>query len=223
MTCILVEDQPPARRILRQFIADVGHLELAAEFGDALGAMAWLRDHRTELLFLDVHLPKLSGLDFLKSLPDPPPVILTTAFPDFALESYEFNVVDYLLKPFSFARFVRAVERVPALPRNAPPPSELFIKSGYEHVRVAVRDLTHIRAARDYTELHLSGRKLLSSEPLHHWLDTLDAQRFVQIHRSYLLNLDHLQRLNRTQVHLIDGTTLPIGRAYRTALMERLP
>ena len=221
MTCIIVEDQPPARRILKQYIGDLDHLQLVGEFPDALQATSFLQERSVDLMFLDIHLPKLSGIDFLKSLSHPPRVILTTAFPDFALEGYELDVVDYLLKPFSFTRFVKAVLKVstPA-PTEPTGPRELFIKSGYEHLKIAVADIRFIRSDADYTELHLPQRKLLSPEPLRHWLETLDPQRFVQVHRSYIVNLDHLVKVTGGQIYLSGDAVVPIGRAYREEFMK---
>jgi DNA-binding LytR/AlgR family response regulator len=112
MHCIIIEDQPPAQRVLKKFIADMGQMELLGTFTDALQALEFLKANRVDLIFLDIHLPKISGIDFLKTLQTRPHVILTTAFPDYALESYEYDVVDYLLKPFSFERFVQAVAKV---------------------------------------------------------------------------------------------------------------
>ncbi|MCB0667491.1 MAG: response regulator, partial [Saprospiraceae bacterium] len=109
MNCIIIEDQPPAQRILKKYIEDYGHLELKAIFPDALQAINLLKSQSIDLIFLDIHLPKISGIDFLKTMPQKPQIILTTAFPDYALESYELDVVDYLLKPFSFPRFVQAI------------------------------------------------------------------------------------------------------------------
>ena len=112
MKCIIIEDQFPAQRILKKYIEDAGSLELIGTFPDALEALEILKLGQVEVLFLDIHLPKLSGIDFLKTLPHPPQIILATAFPDYALESYELNVVDYLLKPFSFQRFIKAISKV---------------------------------------------------------------------------------------------------------------
>ena len=111
MDCIIIEDQAPARRILEKYISDIGTLQLKAAFTDALSALDFLRNEKIDLIFLDIHLPKMSGIDFLKSLSHPPRIILTTAFQDYALEGYELDVVDYLLKPFSFQRFVKAVTK----------------------------------------------------------------------------------------------------------------
>ena len=183
MNCIIIEDQPPAQRILKKYISDVGSLQLKATFSDALQAMEFLKTEPVELIFLDIHLPKLSGIDFLKNMPNPPQVILTTAFPDYALESYELNVVDYLLKPFSFQRFVKAVSKVAEKKQPAAPPEavaesriprrEVFIKSGYEFIKITIQDITHIQADADYTELFVAGKKVLSSEPLRYWLENM--------------------------------------------------
>ena len=116
--CIIIEDQLPAQRILKKYIEDIGTLNLLATFSDAIKAIDFIKDHKVELIFLDIHLPKLSGIDFLKTLIDPPKIILTTAFPNYALESYEFDVVDYLLKPFSFQRFIKAVSKVNGIEAN---------------------------------------------------------------------------------------------------------
>jgi len=172
MTCIIIEDQPPAQRILKKYIQDLGTLELKATFSDAIQALDYLKSEKIDLIFLDIHLPKISGIDFLKTATNPPAVILTTAFPDYALESYNFDVVDYLLKPFSFARFLKAVSKVPIpsdaisnkeVEKNYLSPQSIFIKSGYEHIKVAIDDIFFIKSDGDYTEIHTSTKKHLSS------------------------------------------------------------
>jgi len=228
MNCIIVEDQPPAQRILKKYISDIGTLQLKATFPDAIQALDYLKTEPVDLMFLDIHLPKISGMDFLKALPNPPHVILTTAFPDYALESYEFDVIDYLLKPFSFQRFVKAVSRVPSGQEQPPTvgstdkaTGEIFIKSGYEHVKVVLDEILYIKSDADYTELVLPGKKHLSSEPLRHWLETLNPRQFTQIHKSYIINTAKVEKVSSTQVFLEDGTALPIGRAYKEAFMQR--
>ncbi len=230
MNCIIVEDQPPAQRILRKYIEDVETLELKATFSNALEAMDFLKTESVELIFLDIHLPKLSGMDFLKSLVHPPNVILTTAFPDYALESYEFDVVDYLLKPFSFQRFVKAVAKVPNEKgsidnpkETAPhsPPKAFFIKSGYEHIKVHTDDILYIQSDADYTEIVLPKKKHLSSESLKYWLDTLSASQFVRIHKSYIINASKIEKIAGNQVFLEQGPVIPIGRAYKDDFLNK--
>lgn len=225
MTCLIIEDQPPAQRILKKYIADYGSLDLRATYPDALQAADHLRREEVDLLFLDINLPKLSGLDFLKSLPDPPAVILTTAYSEFALEGYELDVVDYLLKPFSFQRFVKAVNKVPvskpAIPA-AEPLTDIFIKSGYEHVRVNLLEVHYLRAGSDYTELVTANKKHLSPDSLRNWLDRLDGQQFLQVHKSYVVNLHHVERVIGNEIFLPGRISVPIGRTYKDEFLDRL-
>lgn len=228
MTCIIIEDQLPAQRILSKYIHDFGSLTLLASFSNALHALEFLQTNKVDLLFLDIHLPKLSGLDFLKTLTNPPQVILTTAFPDYALESYECSVVDYLLKPFSFQRFLKAVAKVSLPTKNnlsegtSTFPKNLFIKTGYEHIKIVVQDILYIKSDADYTELFLAEKKYLSTEPLRHWEETLDGQSFIRIQKSYLVNISKIERISGNTAYLTGGTSIPIGRAYKEHFINKL-
>ncbi|MFC4096377.1 LytR/AlgR family response regulator transcription factor [Euzebyella saccharophila] len=232
MRCIIIEDQPPAQRILKKYIDDMGALELRGVFSDAIQAMEFIGKEPIDLMFLDIHLPKISGIDFLKSMQNPPKVILTTAFPDYALESYEFNVVDYLLKPFSFQRFVKAVSKVSLktiIPQgdtvavsSKEHPKEIYIKSGYEHIKVVIADIIHIESDADYTEIIIEHKKHLSSESLKFWEDTLPSDQFFRIHRSHIINTEKIEKLVGNQVYLLNGSILPIGRAYKDEFVKRI-
>ena len=230
ISCIIIEDQPPAQRVLKKYIADIGNLNLKATFADALLAMDFLNNNPIDLIFLDIHLPKISGIDFLKVVKNKPNVILTTAFSDYALESYEYNVVDYLLKPFSFERFVQAVSKVP-LKKNVENiirntieqeqyPELIFIKSGYEHIKIEVANIRYIQSDADYTEIYTLERKYLSQEPLRYWEEYLDSRKFVRIHKSYILNISKIQKIIGNQVHFEGDINLPIGRAYKEGFMK---
>ena len=231
MNCIIIEDQPPAQRILKKYIEDIASLQLRATFADAIQAVDYLKSATIDLVFLDIHLPKMSGIDLLKSVPHLPPVILTTAFPDYALESYEFSVVDYLLKPFSFQRFVKAVSKVPTQPTSdqtsattdepVPTSREIFIKSGYEYIKVTIDDIVYITSDADYTELLVGGKKLLSPEPLRHWLATLDGSRFVRVHKSYIVNAAKISKVVGNQIYMSNEAVVPIGRAFKDDFAER--
>ncbi|UXX80120.1 response regulator transcription factor [Reichenbachiella carrageenanivorans] len=229
MNCIIIEDQLPAQRILKKYISDIGTLNLAGTYSDALQAMDILNTQPVDLMFLDIHLPKISGIDFLKSLSNPPQVILTTAFSDYALESYELSVVDYLLKPFSFERFVKAVSK--ATEKNLSHEtlrdstlsqrSEIFIKSGYEHIRINLADVYFIKSDADYTEIHLYNKKHLSSDPLKNWEDRLENLPFSRIHKSYIVNTEKIKKIIGNQVYLNDDMILPIGRAFKEVLVKK--
>lgn len=232
MNCIIIEDQPPAQRILKKYIEDIGSLVLQGTFTNAIQAMDFLQNQEVDLIFLDIHLPKISGIDFLKTIQDSPYIILTTAFSDYALESYEFKVVDYLLKPFSFQRFIKAINKVPkplvlesnpqAVATTPEPRKTLFIKSGYELLKVVIEDILYIKSDTDYTEIWLHNKKLLSTESLRYWEEELHAQQFVRIHKSYLLNTSKIEKIAGSRVYLNPNTTIPIGRAYKDSFFELL-
>lgn len=214
MVCIVIEDQPPAQRILKKYIEDIGVLNLVGVFPDALEAMIFLKSQNVDLIFLDINLPKISGIDFLKALPNPPHIILTTAFSDYALESYELNVTDYLLKPFSFERFSKAVNKV--LPNsNSASTNELYIKSGFEHIKIIIADILFIKSDADYTEIITEKKKYLSNESLRHWLEVLSKHQFIRIHKSYIINTKKIEKFSRNTVTISQNHKLPIGRAFK--------
>ena len=227
MKCIVIEDQPPAQRILKKFIADIKILDLKGVFSDATEAMVYLSSHEVDLIFLDIHLPKISGIDFLKTLTNSPNVILTTAFSDYALESYEFKVVDYLLKPFSFRRFVKAVTKAQSMSgavenqADRELKKEIFVKSGHEHIKISVDDIIFIKSDASYTEITMLDRKYLSVEPLRYWLEYLDSNQFVQIHKSYVVNVSRIKKVAGGQISFSADKSAPIGRAYKEEFMKR--
>jgi DNA-binding LytR/AlgR family response regulator len=226
VTCLIIEDQPPAQRILRKYIEDLGTLQLLEVFGDPLKAMAYLEEHPVDLVFLDINLPKLSGIALLKTLKKKPQVILTTAYSEYALEGYELDVVDYLLKPFSFERFLKSVSKVrrPQMESHspaAPARKEHFVKIGYEHIRIAFEDILYLAADGDYCEIFLEGKKHLSSESLKKWIELLEGWDFFRIHKSYLVNIHQIDKVSGNTIFLHDGTQLPLGRAYKDDFMEK--
>jgi len=228
MRCIIVEDQPPAQRILRKFIQDVPTLELVEVFSDGLKALEFLNKESVDLMFLDIHLPKINGLDFLKGIPEPPQVILTTAFSEYALEGYDLNVVDYLLKPFSFQRFLQAVNKVNAkyeqitAKNDASALTEIYVKSSHEHIKVLVKDIYTIASDSDYTEIHLQDKKILSNEPLRHWMEVLGGNQFYQIHKSHIVNTKKIDKISGNLVVLINGAKIPMGRAYKDNFLKSI-
>lgn len=225
MRCIIVEDQPPAQRILKKFIQDVPAMELVQVFSDGLSAMEFLNGETVDLMFLDIHLPKINGLDFLKSIPDPPQVILTTAFSEYALEGYDLNVVDYLLKPFSFQRFLQAVNKVNVKQGrmvDSAPLTEIYVKSSHEHIKVMVNDIYTITSDSDYTEIHMEDKMILSNEPLRHWVEVLGGNQFYQIHKSHIINTKKIDRISGNLVHLTNGSKIPMGRAYKDNFLKSI-
>lgn len=230
LNCIIIEDQRPAQEILEKYISEIGTLRLIGTYTDAITAMKALNNQTIDLIFLDIHLPKLSGIDFLKTLRQKPKVILTTAFPDYAIESYELDVEDYLLKPFSFQRFVKAVSKIksevsPDHDFKQPDQSiqeDIFIKSGHDHIRISTKDIIYLKSDTDYTEFHLTSQKYLSPERLKYWEEKLRDHNFVRIHKSYIINTSRLKKVAGSYVHFDNDVSLPIGRAYKEEFYLRV-
>ena len=214
---VIIEDQAPARRLIETFLQRAAYTPALATFTDPVEAIAFLQTNEVDVVFLDIHLPKMSGLDLLRQLINPPQVIITTAFQDYALVGYELQVVDYLLKPFSFDRFRQAVERI-----KVTEPVAIFIKSGHAHLQVKLVDIVYINSDADYTEINTTLAKHLSSETLLHWEQTLPSNSFIRIHRSYLINLSYVDRKYASRVVLKTGKVLPVGRTYQARLKEML-
>lgn len=229
LKCIIVEDQPPAQRVLIKYIKDAQGLQLVESFHDALFALEFLKKNKIDLIFLDIHLPRLSGIDFLKILNPQPHVILTTAFPDYALESYELNVVDYLLKPFSYNRFLQAVEKIKTSESetkekpttNASLKEEfLFVKSGVEYLKIAPKNILYIKSDGDYSTLHLKDKKVLLPQSLKHWIRKLQDHSFFQVHKSYIVNTYFIEKVSGNQIYL-DEVTIPIGRTFKEKFVKQ--
>ena len=226
LNCVIIEDQPAARRLLARYVEQVPELTLTGTFGDALGALAYLRENAVDVLLLDIQLPQLSGLELLRIMPRQPQVILTTAYAEYALEGYEYAVVDYLLKPISFERFVKAVAKLmlPAAAETpAAPVDHVFVRDERSLVKVAFEEILYIGAEDDYTRVQTTGRARLLAYPLKYWVETLPAAEFCQIHRSYVVRLGAIARVERNAVYLTGRKEpLPVGRSYREGFLAQL-
>jgi len=229
MNCIIIEDQPPAQRILKNYISKMDAIRLMDTFSDAVKAIEFIKQEKVDLIFLDIHLPKISGIDFLKLLTDPPYVILTTAFQDYALQGYELNVVDYLLKPFSFERFVSAVSKVMDREKKAlsaekeiiDTPKELFIKTGHSYEKINIDDISYIRSDMDYTEIIIDNKKYLTSETLRYWIEKLNPVQFYRVHKSFIINTVKIKRVMGNQIYFDKDVSVPIGRTYKEEFMNK--
>ncbi|MFN2396553.1 MAG: LytR/AlgR family response regulator transcription factor [Bacteroidales bacterium] len=225
ISCIVIEDQMPARRILQKYIGDIHELALKGLFFNALDALEYLRNNHVDLVFLDIHLPKLSGIDFLSVLNKKTFVIITTAFPDYALQGYELEVVDYLLKPFSFERFLKAVLKVERLAEStsisteSKIPESILIKAGYDFIKIKFDDITHIQADGDYSHIFCKKKKYHVSYSLKYWKDKLPVSQFIQVHRSYIVNLQLVDKTSANQIEMEDAK-LPLGRVFKKKFQE---
>ncbi|RYY65016.1 MAG: response regulator transcription factor [Chitinophagaceae bacterium] len=227
LTCIIVEDEPLAVKVLAGYIAQVPYLELAGTFSDALLASEYLRGHRVDLMFLDLHLPKLKGMDFLRTLAHPPAVIVITAYHQYAVEGFERNVTDYLLKPVSFERFLVAVNKVgpvatgtTAAPAAATPPSEkdhLFLSIQKKKVKVPFADILYVESQREYVRVVTQRGEYLTKMSTHELEALLPPARFRRIHRSFIVAVDRIDAYTAEEVE-VGGVSIPVGRGYRDGL-----
>lgn len=233
MTCIIVEDQPHAQSILKKYIGETHTLNLLGTFGDALAARSFLNEQTVDLIFLDIHLPKLSGIDLLGIISPQPKIIFTTAFSEYALQGYELDAVDYLLKPFSFKRFLQAVSKAERLTdletdksssvseqKNTSPNGIIFIKSGADYIRIEKSSIKYIKADGDYTWVFTAASKYLANHSLKYWIQHLPESNICQIHKSYLVNVHFIEKISGNQIH-IGNNKLPIGRTFRSAFFTK--
>ena len=216
MISIAIDDEPIALEVVRAHAAKVPFLTLKATFTDAFKAMDYLQKEAIDLIFLDIKMPDISGLDFLKSLNRKPLVIFTTAYSEHAVISFELDAVDYLLKPFSLARFLKACNKANELYQlrnNTGMADHIFIKTGYEQVKIRFEDIYYIEAEGNYINFIMKNSKLLSRMTFTEIENLLPKNKFVRIHRSYLVSRTHIDKIERHQV-FINGIYLPVGDSY---------
>lgn len=219
MTAIAIDDEPVALEIVRSHAAKVPFLELKETFTNAFKAAEYLQKEKIDLLFLDIKMPDISGMEFLETLSITPMVIFTTAYSEHAVKSFELDAVDYLLKPFSLSRFLKACNKAQELYhlRNNNDHSFIFIKSGYEQVRLDLSKILFIESAGNYMNFILTGSKILSRMSMEETLDVLPEKKFIRIHRSFIVALDRIVKADHRRVWIND-VAIPVGRNYERNL-----
>jgi two-component system, LytTR family, response regulator len=225
--CIIVEDEPLAVKILSDFIAQTPFLQLDATFRDAIIASDYLRKNSTDLIFLDIHLPILKGMAFLKTLSNPPSVIITTAYHQYAVEGFNLNVTDYLLKPIEYERFLAAVTKVRTgraqWQKPVDPPGArdfIFITVQKRKVKILFSDIVYIESQREYIKVTTTQNEYISKMSTHEIEGLLPAGDFRRVHRSYIVAIRRIESYTAEMIE-INGTSIPIGKGYRDT-MENL-
>ena len=231
MDYIIIDDEPDAIDVLTHHLGKIPFMELKATFRDPLDALEHLQKHTVNLLFLDINMPKLSGINFPKFLEKPPLIIFTTAYSEYALESYELKAVDYLLKPIEFDRLLQAVMKakevlgqnkagVKASPETSqkPPEQTIFIKSGSEFHQVSIQNIKYIESDGNYVTVHTTKRSILARYKISEVKELLPQQFFVRVHRSYIVALKHIETIKKHCV-VIDGVEIPISSNYREGFL----
>ena len=227
LKCIIVEDEVLAQDVLKSHLARLGSLELVGVYRNALEAESALATREIDIMFLDIRLPGMTGLQFLSGLKESPLVVLTTAYAEYALESYEFNVIDYLLKPISFERFSRAVGKllenrlfsVAAKEADPFPEDHIFIRSNSKFFRVDFSEILYIQGSRDYLKIHTPEYSLITHQTMNDLERSLPSRQFIRVHKSYIVALRHIRTIYGNSIEL-GKTTIPIGVSYKDAVMS---
>ena len=228
--CIIVDDEPLAIEILESYVAKVEQLQLVSTFRNAISAFTFLQQQSVDLIFLDIQMPKLSGIDFLKTLKHPPKVIFTTAFRDYAIEGFELEIVDYLLKPIPFDRFLKGVAKVFHQPIHTSAPSSkhevvsdnyVYFKVDKKMIKTKMADVLYIESIKDYVKVKTTDKEIVTQQKISYLEESLPREQFLRIHRSFIVNVEKIDAYSATDVE-IGKHNIPIGRNYKNDVMKVL-
>jgi DNA-binding LytR/AlgR family response regulator len=227
MNCLIVDDEPQARKLLATYLATIPGCSIAGACRNAMEAYEALQTGKTDLLFLDIKMPVVSGTDFLRSLKNPPLVIFTTAYDKYAMEGYELNVVDYLLKPVALPRLLQAVDKArerwkeKLLAPQEPPPDYTFVKQDNKLVKVMFRDIRFVEDMQNYIKIHLADSVMVVPSTMKAFEKVLPPSQFIRIHRSYIASVSFITAIRSGQIAL-SSLQLPIGISYKDDLLKSL-
>lgn len=231
--CLIVDDEPPARGIMRRYVQEIPTLQLMGECANAIQVLTILQQQPIDLLFLDIRMPQLNGTDFIKTLKNPPKVIFTTAFSEYALEGYELDVVDYLMKPIRFDRFLKAVNKafpvntassglkpvIPGVVEEKKNDSFVYFRADRKMVKVMLDDILYIESMKDYIKLHTVQGVIITKQSISSVEAMLPAKLFVRTHRSFIVSINKIKSFTNELVE-IDKTDIPIGKLFRNGVMK---
>lgn len=224
LRCLIVDDEPLARKGLSEYVQDIAYLQLTVALSSATQANDYIKHHAVDLMLLDIRMPKLSGIDFLKSINEPPLVIFTTAYPGYALESYSLDVIDYLVKPIPFERFKKATQKAFdyfSLTQQRTQPDYFFIKCDHKLEKVAFVDVLYVEAMQNYCILHTPARKMICYITLTHMLEKLPTDRFIKVHKSFIVATEKVTALDGHELK-IGNVQIPISRNLKGEVMMKV-
>jgi two-component system LytT family response regulator len=231
--CLIIDDEPPAREIIRRYVQEIPTLQLMGECANAIQALTFLQQQSIDLLFLDIRMPQLNGTDFIKTLKNPPKVIFTTAFSEYALEGYELDVVDYLMKPIRFDRFLKAVNKayplnvaatmqkqvVSSIVEEKKNESFVYFRADRKMVKVMLDDILYIESMKDYVKVHARQGVIITKQSISSVEAMLPEKLFVRTHRSFIVSINKIKSFTNELVE-IDKTDIPIGKLFRNGVMK---
>ena len=231
--CLIVDDEPPARDVLRRYIESIPSLSLSGECANAIEAMSFLQHQPVDLLFLDIHMPQLKGIDLLRILSNPPKVIFTTAHAEYALEGYNLDIVDYLLKPIQFERFLKAVSKAFQYVRPAPSSVQqnvveenrkepyIYLRADRKMIKVLLQDILYVESMKDYIKVYTANGTIITKQSITSMEAMLPDTSFIRTHRSFIASVDKIKSFTPELIE-IEKAEIPIGKLYRTSVLKVL-
>ncbi|MBT3383495.1 MAG: response regulator transcription factor [Prolixibacteraceae bacterium] len=231
--CLVVDDEPLARDLMRNHIEKLENFEIVAECGDAMKALQALRTHQVDLMFMDIQMPQITGIEFLKTLKHPPKVIITTAYREYAIDGFELDVVDYLLKPITFERFLKSVNKYYQLAqeeiKNVSPVTSghkneeefIYVKENKKVIKVHLNEILYVEGLSEYVQIYTEKKKIITKTSMTNMGDKLPDSSFLRIHKSFIVSLAKIEAFTSTSIE-VPGKELPIGRSYKNSVLENL-
>lgn len=224
INCIVIEDEPLASKKIKEFIKQVDYLNLLETFDNAVDAIGYLKQNRIDLIFLDIRMKRLSGIQFLEVIQTRPKVIITTAYDEYALKGYELDIADYLLKPFTFERFLKSVDKVYTQlkeSQNKKTKEFIFVKTEYRMEKVVLKDILYIQGMKDYLQIHTIDKKIMTLQTFKKLVEILPTADFQRVHNSYIVSIANIKNIERNRIR-IGKDLIPISDTYKDRFYSRL-
>jgi DNA-binding LytR/AlgR family response regulator len=231
--CIIIDDEPLARDLIRNHLEKLDNFEIVAECGDAMKALQELRDKKIDLMFMDIQMPQITGIEFLKILKNPPKVIITTAFREYALDGFDLDVVDYLLKPITFERFLKSVNKyyqvtqeevqnvTPVTEVNPSDDAFIYVKENKRVIKVLLSDILYIEGLSEYIQIYTDKKKIVTKASMTNFEEKLPGDAFLRIHKSFIVSISRIEAFTAHTIE-VPGKELPIGRSYKNSVLAAL-
>jgi len=233
ITCIIIDDEPLALELLEDFISKISFLKLVASCSNGFEATNVLHNNKIDLIFTDIEMPNFSGIDIIKSLEYQPHFIFTTAYSHYAVEGFNLNAIDYLVKPIPFHRFLKAATRAlnlikekentsVVIEKPTPQPQFIFVKSEYENIKINVNDIKYIEGLKDYVKIYTCNKKpILTLNSLKKFEEKLGTDNFIRVHKSFIVSINHIHSVQRNRI-IIDDTRIPIGHSFKNDFIKKI-
>ena len=224
--CFIVDDEPLAIEVIENHLNKLEQFRVVGTYSDAVEAFVAIKNTPVDILFLDIEMPDFNGLDFIKSMSQKPEIVVTTAYRDFAVEGFDLNILDYLVKPIPFERFIMAIDKfldkkTPQIQNSTPFRDYIMIRAERKHIKIELANILYIEGLKDYVKIILADRTIMTKESIGHFIEHLSADQFIRIHKSFIVAIDKITAVTSYDVEL-GKTELPIGRKYKDVVLRRL-